>query len=184
MIKAVLSILIIGVFVQVKAQQDRFIGGLIFDLNGIGLVGNTGQYWNSSTDNDGVGHGGISCGAFAKREFTNKIYTNFEIRYSTKGSYYSFVNSYGSKSSESLYLNYVELPILFGYKYKPREKTYFMEFGIEYSKLVKSKIEANDMFHRIYTPDTKNFKSNDFSYTASLKFPLIKKVGEEFFIWF
>ena len=41
--KASLSILIIGIIVHVNAQQNKFIGGLLFDLNGIGLVGNTGK---------------------------------------------------------------------------------------------------------------------------------------------
>jgi hypothetical protein len=180
--KTILSILFICLFFNAKAQQNRFIGGVLFDLNGIGLIGHTGQYWNSSTENDGEGHGGISCGIFVRREVTEKIYTTLELRYSTKGSYYGYVSQYGTEASESLYLNYLELPFLIGYKFKPLLKTYYLESGFEFSKLIKSKIEANEQLSRTGTPAIKDFKSNDISWSGSVKFPLIRKWQENFLL--
>jgi hypothetical protein len=177
-----LHFFLIGILFNVNAQQNRFIGGVLFDLNGIGLLGNTGQYWNSSIENEnkGVGHGGISCGIFVKREFTEKIYSTFELRYSTKGSYYGYVSQYGLQSSESLYLNYFEIPLLIGYKFKRLKKTYYLESGFEFSKLVNSKIETNDQLYRTNTPSTKDFKKTDISWIGSFKFPLIRKWQEHF----
>jgi hypothetical protein len=178
--KAALSILFIFLFFYVNAQRNRFIGGILFDLNGIGLLGNTGQFWHSSTENDGEGHGGISYGIFVKREFTKTIYLTFELRYSTKGSIYGFTSQYGTPAGEALYLNYIELPVLFGYKFKPNKKTYYLDCGFEFSKLIYSKIEANDQLSRIGTPGIKDFKKTDISYCCSLKFPLIRKWQENF----
>jgi hypothetical protein len=176
--KSALSILLFCIFISVIAQQNRFIGGVLFDLNGIGLLGNTGQYWNSSRENDGAGHGGISCGIFVKREFTNTIFSTFELRYSTKGSYYGYTNEYGTQASESLYLNYLELPLLVGYKFKHSKKTFYLESGFEFSKLVSSRVESNNQPQRENMPSTKDFKNNDISWIGSFKFPLIKKWQE------
>jgi hypothetical protein len=175
-----LLFLFMGILCNVYAQQNRFIGGIILDLNGIGLLGNTGQYWNSPTENDGEGHGGISYGLFVKREFTKKVYSTLEVRYTTKGSYYGYTSLYGTPASESLTLNYIEFPILFGYKFKPFKKTYYMECGIEFSKLINSKIETNEQLPRTGTPGTKDFKSIDISFIGSAKFPLIKKWAKNF----
>jgi hypothetical protein len=177
-----LAIFLIGICFNVNAQQNRFIGGVLFDLNGIGLLGNTGQYWNSSTENDGVGHGGISCGVFVKREFSEKVYSTFELRYSTKGSYYGYVGPNGTQGSESLYLNYFEFPLLIGLKLRSPKKTYYFETGFEFSKLYNSRIEANEEFPREGTPNTNDFKSNDLSWIGSFKFPLIRKWQENFLV--
>ncbi len=178
--KTTLFILLISIFIHISAQQKRFITGLILDLNGIGLLGNTGQYWNSSTENDGVGHGGVSCGIFVKRGFTEKIYSTFEIRYSTKGSYYGYVGQYGTPAWESLYLNYLELPLIFGYKITTLKKNYYLESGLEFSKLVNSKIETSDPPARTNAPSTTDFKGADISWIGCFKFPLIRKWQEHF----
>lgn len=178
--KAVLSVLFVSILFSVNAQHNRFIGGVLFDLNGIGLLGNTGQFWNSSTENDGAGHGGISCGIFVKHEFTKKMYSTLELRYSTKGSYYGFVSPYGTQASESLYLSYLELPLLIGYKIRPVRKIFYLECGFEFSKLINSRIEANEQIGRSSTPDTKDLKSSDISMIGDIKFPLIRNWEEKF----
>jgi hypothetical protein len=178
--KLALTILFIYIFFSVIAQHNSFIGGVLFDLNGIGLLGNTGQYWNSSTENDGAGHGGISFGIFVKREFTEKIYSTLELRYSTKGSYYGYTSQYGTEASESLYLNYLELPLLIGYKFKHTKKTFYLETGFEFSKLVSSKVKANNEPSRYNMPGTNDFKNFDFAWIGSFKFPLIRKWQEHF----
>jgi hypothetical protein len=179
-LKNLLLTLLICTVQYVNAQQHKFIGGILLDLNGIGLLGNTGQYWNSPTENDGVGHGGISFGLFVKREFTKKIYSTLEIRYSTKGSFYRYTSQYGTPASESLYLNYVELPVLLGYKIKHLKKTYYLECGFEFSKLIYSKIQTNQLFPRSGTPTTENFKSIDVSCIGSIKLPIIRKWEKNF----
>ncbi|MFA6401915.1 MAG: outer membrane beta-barrel protein [Salinivirgaceae bacterium] len=163
-----------------NAQHDRFIGGALFSLNGIGLLGETGPFWDSPKTKEGAGHGGISAGLFVKREFTQKIYAAFELRYSSKGSIYQYQNQYGSQQFESLYLDYLELPLLFGYKMKTEKRTYFLETGVAFARLMASKVEFNEEFYRTGTPTTSGFKKSDFIWIGSVKFSPVKKWKEHF----
>ncbi len=170
--KVYLFVLLIFSVLLSQGQQDKFIGGVLFDLNGIGLTGDSGQFWNSPEDKEGEGHGGLSLGVFVKREFTKKMYGLFELRYSTKGSNYRYTNQYGSQSYESLYLNYVELPILLGYKFKSGKRHYYLESGFEISKLISSRLESG---YREGTPTTEGFKNYDLLWVGSMKAPIVKK---------
>jgi hypothetical protein len=182
-LKSLLIILYLIInIVRLNAQKNEFIGGVLFNLNGIGLLGNSGQFWNSSKDKVGAGHGGISVGIFVKREFTEKIYSSLEIRYSSKGSIYSFTDQNGNQAHESLYLNYIEIPLQVGYKFKPNKRYFYLETGVAYARLIYSKIEADNVLIRTGTPNTEGFKSNDFIWIGSLKFPLIKKWERNFLV--
>ncbi|MCK5169564.1 MAG: outer membrane beta-barrel protein [Bacteroidales bacterium] len=162
---------------QLNAQQHKFIGGVLVSIDGIGLVGESGQFWNSSNEKEGGGHGGISAGIFVKREFTRKLYSILELRYIHKGSIYEYVNQDGLQSFENLYLNYMELPVLIGYRLEPQKRTFYFETGIAFAKLISSRIEADEnyLLNKIENPDTKDFKNIDISWIGSLKYPLIKK---------
>jgi hypothetical protein len=162
-------LLLVSIPFCVNAQQHNFIGGVLVSINGIGLTGDSGQFWNSSKNKEGKGHGGVSAGIFVKREFTRKIYSTFELRYISKGSYYGFKNQYGTQSSKRLYLDYIVLPVLIGYKLKHEKKSFYFESGFAFSKLISSRIEGNN------SNNTEGFKSTDILWIGSLKYPLIKK---------
>ena len=97
-----------------------------------------------------------------------------------KGSIYGFTSLYATPAFESIYLNYIEIPLLFGYKFKPYKRTFYLETGFAYAKMISSNIAKNDLTVRKGTPNAKEFKNNDFSWIAGLKFPLIRKWKNHF----
>ena len=180
-LRNLLLILFIGIPLYLNAQQNRFIGGLLLNINGIEFKGrDEAQYWNSNNTGKEIGGTlGFSAGLFVKREFTKKIYSTFEFRYINKGSIYGFTNQYSMRSFETLFLNYIELPVLIGYKIKPYKRFFYFESGIAYAKLISSNMHASDMANRI-TPNTEAFKKADFSWIGSLRFPLVIKWQKNF----
>ncbi len=157
--------------------QNAFDGGVLLDLHGIGLLGETDRYWNTSKQ-VGAGHGGYSVGLLVKRDFPPKVYSLLQIRYSTKGSLHSFTGQYGVQSYESLYLNYVELPLLIGYKINRAKKDLYLETGFAYARLINSKLEAENK--RIETPTVDGFKTNDLVWIGNVKIPIIEKWEQNF----
>jgi hypothetical protein len=179
-LRDLLCVLFICIPLFAKTQQYKFIGGVLFDLHGIGLLGNSGQYWNSSSEKEGAGHGGISCGLFVKRDLNKNLYSLLEIRYSTKGSLYVYSSQYGTPVSESLYLDYIEFPLLFGSKLTTsNKKSFYLETGLSVAKLISSRIESNDTYSRPGTPNNEDFKSIDFLWIGSIKFPLIQQKSDK-----
>lgn len=176
---AFLFIFFVGIPLYVNAQENRFIGGVLLNINGIEFNGNTTQYWNSS-DQTIEGTLGFSAGLFVKREFTKKIYSTLEFRYINKGSIYEFTSQYGTRSGETLYLNYIEIPVSVGYKIKPFKRTYYLESGLAFAKMISSNIQASDLINRIGTPNANAFKRTDIFWIASLKFPLVKRWKKNF----
>ncbi len=171
----------ICVIQQINGQQHKFIGGVLLNFNGIEFKGNAVQYWTSSNQTTRIdGTLGLSAGLFVKRELTESIYSTLELRYIRKGSIYEFISQYGTQAFQTVSLKYVEIPLLFGYKFKPYKRIYYLESGIAFGKLLSSKIEENDLTPRLDTPDTKEFRNFDFSWIASLKFPPIKKWRQNF----
>ena len=179
-LKNILSIFFLSIALFLNAQQNKFIGGLLLNINGICITGNSGQFWNLSNGKVSGGHVGISAGIFVKREFTRKIYSTLEFRYIAKGSIYVFTSQYGTQAFETLYLRYVELPVLFGYKIKLNKRVYYFESGLAFAKLISSKIEADYSLNINGIPNTNEFKSTDISWIGSLKFPLIRKWEKNF----
>ena len=176
--RSFISILLIGVPLNFYAQQDRFIGGVLLNFNGIEFKGNTTQFWNGPSS-EISGTLGFSAGLFVNRELSKSIYTKLEIRYIEKGSIYEFTSQYGSEAFQSVSLKYVEIPLLLGYKIKPFKKTYYLECGFGFAKLISSGVEENNSTPRIGTPTATEFKLNDISWIVSYKFPLIKKWDEK-----
>ena len=137
------------------------------------------QYWNSSNGTI-WGGGGVSAGLFVKREFSEKLYSTLELRYSNKGSVYEFASQFGTKSLENLFLNYAEIPVLFGYKIEGNKKTYYFETGLAFAKMISSNLHSIELLNRTGTPNAEEFKSEDVSWVGSLKFPLTNKWKEKF----
>jgi len=175
-----LSLLLICLLREANAQQNKFNGGLFFNINGIEFKGkDETHYWNSNRPGKEIGGTlGVSAGLFVKRDLTGKIYFSFEMRYIRKGSIYGFTSRYGQQAFESILIQYIEVPFLVGYRFKPSKRPYYFESGFAYAKMIGSNIETNDLTNRIGTPDAKAFKKFDVSWIGSLKFPLIMKWKE------
>jgi hypothetical protein len=174
----IVSLFLCSIFIFFLTQaQNRFIGGLLLNINGIEFKGrDEAVFWNlKSTGKEIGGTLGFSAGLFVKREFTKKIYSTLEFRYIKKGSIYGFISQYGTQSFETLCLNYIELPVLFGYKIKPHKRIFYIESGFAFAKLISSNIARNELINRIGTPNANDFKHIDISWIGSLKFPLIRK---------
>jgi len=128
----------------------------------------------SPTNGKVSGKGGLSFGLNARRDFSEKIYGAFELRYMRKGSVYEFVSPYGSQAYESIVLHYIEVPLIFGYKVPVRKKSVLLEAGLVYGRLVSPEMSVSDL----YQWDTKNieegFKKNELSLVAGIKYPVIK----------
>jgi hypothetical protein len=179
--KTVLLIILCVGFTQLMiAQQKGFIGGVFLNFNGIEFKGSEANFWHSSSSEKIDGTLGSSAGLFVKREFSRNSYAVIELRYIEKGSIYEFISQYGTQAFETLNLDYVEIPFLFGYKIKPLKRPLYCEFGFAYSKLISSNIKNNDLTTRMGTPNANNFKNYDLSWVAEFKFPLIKKWERHF----
>jgi hypothetical protein len=170
-----LIILCIGLAQQMIAQQKGFNGGVFLNFNGIEFKGSEANFWHSSTSEKIDGTLGSSVGLFVKREFSRNSYAAIELRYMEKGSIYEFISQYGTQAFETLNLDYIEIPFLFGYKIKPFKRQFYCEFGFAYAKLISSNIKNNDLTTRMGTPNANDFKNYDLSWIADLKFPLVKK---------
>lgn len=177
-LRKVITTLFISATLCLNAQQDNFIGGVLLNFNGIEFKGNSAQYW-TSTNGTIWGALGVSAGLFVKREFTKKIYSILELRYINKGSIYEFTSQYGTPAFETLFLNYVEIPVLLGYKNKINKRTYYFESGFAYAKMISSNLHANELLSRTGTPNADKFESRDISWIGSFKFPLTKKWNEK-----
>lgn len=172
-----LIVLLILISVYTNAQKHEFVAGLLADVNGISFVGRTAQFWNAS---DGTIWGGLggSVGLSVQRDLTKKLYPKFELRYSKKGSIYEYLNQYSTQSHEVLFMNYIDIPLLIGYKFRANKKQYIFESGVSFAKQISSNIELDELNSRTGTPNAENFKNIDISWTGCLKFVLNKKGNE------
>jgi hypothetical protein len=159
---------------KLKGQNPNFIGGILLNFNGIQVEGEKQQFWDSPNNKIG-GTGGSSIGIFVKREFTEQVYGVLELRYIQKGSIYEFANQYGNRALEVLRINYMELPLLIGYKFQKKRKPVYFEIGLAYSRMFKSEMKFGKLVERIKTPNAEFFKENDFSWVLDLKFPVTRR---------
>lgn len=134
-------------------------------------------YWSGSNGTI-WGTGGLSAGGYVKRNFSDHIYASLELRYIRKGSLYEFITDEGLRVYENLKLNYIELPVLIGYTFRPYKKYRLFETGLAISKLFSSELELNEFSQRTGTPEAADFKEWDFSWLASAKFPLNRRKGD------
>lgn len=177
MLKAVLILIFNFYSALIFCQPRHFIGGVLFNTNGIHIEGDNDIYWQNS---NGIilGGGGLSAGISVKHYLLKKYYLNLELRYIQKGSVYEYLNEYATQSFDVLRLNYMELPVSIGYKLKIDKKNYFIESGFAYAKLFSSKVKIDEFDYRTGTLSEESFKDYDISWFSSLKFPINKKSKE------
>ena len=120
----------------------------------------------------------MSAGGYVKRNFSDHIYTSLELRYVRKGSLYEYLDEYGLRVYENLKLNYIEMPLLFAYVFRPHKKYRLFETGFAIAKLFSSELALNEFSQRTETPEASDFKEWDFSWVGSAKFPLNRKKGD------
>lgn len=140
---------------------------------GIHIEGDVENLYSSSNGTF-WGTGGFSGGLNVKRYFSKTIYGAFEIRYSIKGSTYEFVSNVGLSAYETIKLHYIEFPLLFGVKANLKKRYLLFETGLSYAWLVNSKMLVSDFNRWDVTDKLNNFKENDLSWVANLKYPIIK----------
>lgn len=154
--------------------SQSFSSSFFFNANGIQIQGQDVAYW-SGGGGEVWGTGGLSVGGSVKRSFSDHIYIALEIRYIRKGSIYEFLTESGVVAYETLKLNYFEVPVLFGYRFRPHGKYRIVESGIAVSRLFSSRLAINDLTQRKGTPAIYDFKDWDFSWVGTMKFPLNRR---------
>ena len=163
--------LLVSCFNTIDALDNNFIGGVLVNTNGIEFKGNSSQFWNSSSETTSIeGTLGLSVGLFVKREFSQRLYSTLEFRYISKGSIYQFLTLFGTESFKTVSLYYLELPILVGYKIRPVKRTYSLESGLAFARLMDSNLESSSNSNS--NSNIAGFRENDISWICSLKFPL------------
>jgi len=175
----ILKSLLISIVITLAAnsvamsQNREFTVGTIIGFNGVHIQGEIKDIYSPSNGKL-WGTGGFSFGFNVKREFSKNTYGAFEMRYSRKGSLYEFITICGTRGYESIRLDYIELPILFGLKINLNKKYLFFETGLSYARLINSKMSVNDFNWWDTSSKLNNFKKNDLSWIANLKYPIIK----------
>ncbi|MBI9067261.1 MAG: outer membrane beta-barrel protein [Salinivirgaceae bacterium] len=178
MVKAVIILIFNFYSVLIYCQPRNFIGGIFFNANGIQIEGNNSSiYWQNSNGSI-MGGGGLSTGLSVKHYLLNWYYFNIELRYIQKGSVFAYLDPYATPYSEFLRLNYMELPISFGYQLNTKKTKYFIESGFAYAKLFSSKGNINEFVNRYGKINAEYFKDYDISWFSSLKFPVNRKSKE------
>ncbi len=156
---------------SIYSQNNIFTSGLIINANGIHIEGQDSQYWSGSSG-EIWGTGGLSGGAFVKRQLSDHFYTSMELRYVRKGSIYEFINDQTVISYEILKLNYVELPLVLGYIYRPYKKYRIFETGFSVAKMFSSRLALDELNNRNGTPEISQFRELDVSWVGAAKFPI------------
>ncbi len=112
---------------------------------------------------------GLQVGGFAKFTHSERFNLQSEITYSRKGAY---TKGFNSQESDSKYqLNYVNLPILLGYKFA--EKWSFL-FGAEFGYLVSAKVKREKK--SIDIEDRFSVNKLDFALVAGFEYKLNNQV--------
>jgi hypothetical protein len=157
----------------VRSQDKEFIAGAVIGFYGIHITGEINEMY-SSTGGEVTGNGGLSFGVNVKHNITKAIYGALEMRYIHKGSIYGFTTNYGTQAFETIKLYYIELPVSVGLNIKLKKKHLLFETGFAYARLIKARMEVNDLSYWDPTYKTDHFRHNDFSWVANMKYPLIK----------
>ncbi|MCF8368447.1 MAG: PorT family protein [Bacteroidales bacterium] len=152
------------------AQTKPFEASIIFNTNGIHILGQDAAYWSGSGSI--AGNGGLSLGASIKRNISKPFYSSLELRYIRKGSIYEFIDDNGLQSFEVLKLRYLEMPVMIGYIVRPHKNYRILETGFAVSRLFASSISLDKLNKRTDTPDAANFRDMDISWVGAVKLPL------------
>lgn len=158
---------------SILAQKISFEGGLTLGVNGIDIRGEKERFWGDDYDRSGIL--GITAGPFVRCNFSPGTYGVIELRYIQKGTTFGFINDYFTQSFETIRLNYIEMPVLFGSECSAilnnGNLDFFFETGFAFSRMFTSRLSYYDLTKRWNTPSTSGFKNYDLSWVAQLKFP-------------
>lgn len=100
------------------------------------------------------------------------MYSAIELRYTRKGSLFEFVSSSGTQAYEALKLDYVEIPILIGYKTKLKKKHLYFESGLAYGQLMNARMKVSEIDPWDPEPKLVQFSDFDLSIISAVKYPL------------
>ena len=158
-----LPLFLIATLSRTFSQSDKFVAGIFLNGNGIHIVGDDEIFWQSS---NGIiwGGGGLSGGVSVKRNLTETIYLNLEIRYIQKGSNYEYQSQSTGQSFEVLRFNYFEIPVLLGYTFNINKKNYYFETGFGIARMFSSKMKISEFANRQHNPDAQAFRKQDLSW--------------------
>ena len=181
--RPILAILFCTLSIASFGQKNYFVGGLFFNANGMHMVGNADQYWQNS--NGTVwGGGGISGGAYVKRDIGKDGYLSFEMRFIQKGSVYEYIAPNGAHSTEGIRLHYLELPLSIGYYMGSSSNYILLESGFACAKLISANDNAEKLVQRAGLTNEESFKDYDISWINMIKFPLNRKGRDNFLFGF
>lgn len=169
----ILLFIIVSVIQTACAQNREFIVGSFLGFYGVHIVGDASEIY-SQTGGELAGKGGISAGFNVNRYLAKNTYLGFELRYIRKGSIYEFITSYSTVAYESIVLNYFEIPLIIGYRFNLNKKYLLAETGLAYGRMISSKMEVSELNPWDVSHTIDNFKKNDLSWVANLKYPIIK----------
>lgn len=171
--KSFIILLILFTCIYSKAQNKGFTAGASLGFYGIHINGEINKFY-SPTHGIYWGTGGLSFGLNVKRNIAKKTYASLELRYSRKGSLYEFITNKATKGFESIRLDYIELPVLVGYKMNLNQKHLFLETGIAFSRLTYSRMEVNNYNWWDTKEKLSYVYKNDVLWIAHIKYPIIK----------
>ena len=174
LILAYLLLLLLLLAGQPAMSQKGFSAGPLIGLNGIHIEGNNEVLYNT-TDGTIWGTGGYSYGVFVSRDFKKHMYWEMQLIYIQKGSIYDFINTYGRQDFEIIRINYIELPLLVGYKLNLRRKTLYVETGLALAKLLNKNKFISEYSEGLDRSLLEEFNDFDISWIAKAKLPLNKK---------
>jgi len=166
-------ILLFSVNTAVISQNKDFVMGAFMGFYGIENRGDIKDMYSNINGNIS-GTGGLSFGINVKHDFSKNIFGALELRYIRKGSIKTILTSTGSRSWESIRLDYIEAPLLAGIKINTKKKPYFIETGFAYARLFKARVLVSELNEWNTSFEEKNFRKNDISWVASLKHPVNK----------
>ena len=152
---------------DLQSQNKEFIVGGMIGFYGIHIEGDVKQLYSSSNGTF-WGTGGFSTGLNVKYNFSKSIFGAFEMRYSKKGGLYEFISNVGLQAYESIKLQYIEFPVLFGINANLKKRYLLIETGLAYSRLINAKLLVSDFKRWDVSEKLDNFKENDLSWIANL----------------
>lgn len=170
-------VFLLGASNYLIAQKITFEGGIALGLHGADITGDKEGLWDYNYKKSGIP--GISAGPFVHCILSRHAYAVLELRYMQKGTTFGYINEYFTQSFETIRLNYIEIPILFGSRNTATTETRKIDFafetGLAFSRMFSSHLNFLELTRRSTTVNLNDFKDFDISWVALVKFPY--KIG-------
>jgi hypothetical protein len=168
------------------AQKMTFEGGVLLGIYGVDVTGDKVGFWDYDYEKSGIL--GISAGPFVKCHFNPEVYGVLELRYSSKGTTYGYINQYFTQSFETIRFNYIEIPILIGTRQKVNSdgRTYDLTFesGFAIARLFSASLKYMDITQRSNIASLSGFKNFDFTWITQVEFPCNFRRQDQFMLGF